>query len=372
VFAFCLLAVGFSLIYFYLWRRQYPEIQHCFEDSFDWQEQTFLTSVRKEEKSPFATTPLSPDNLQQVQELNSFDTPGTSVTSLAISSDNDFVLAGYLNGGVKFFSPSAEGKLLNIAASDSITSISIGENNWIAAIYTFRGEIILLNLLDGSVLARWSTGNASDRNKLAFVHDAGLIYSSAKTIYQCSLDSKENITMLRNQAVSEIADIEVDTQVKNLIYSTDGDNDSTGIPEIGVISLDNPNLVNRLNIHNTQITSIAFSSEGQRAASISVDGVMNITEIPGYKHRSIKAGGTKNVSVYTLVLNSNGSVAIVGSSDSNNEGTLLAFDLIKQSVIDTPNLYSSGITALRISQTGSLVASGDFKGTVKLWGIKGN
>lgn len=358
----------FAATMFFFWNRTYPTIATCFDGYPDLQITTASTIQANSNAAVVKVSPILATNVQQLVELHTFGTVDRPVTALAISSDNAVVASGYTNGVVNVFYL-ATGESKTLSQNGIIGSLAISPNNKVLAFYNYDGKITLWDIATHIEIANWDVGHSSDTNKLLFTTEGELIYSSVKSVYQCNLQSRENRKLFDNVAIAPLSDIILDVATEKLVYSTLGDNDSTGKPEVGIWDFDNPDNLQTFNLHNTQITDISVSLDGGRIASVSLDGIIKLVDVQLGADLSSFNMNNDAVSSYSIAANTDGSLLIIGDHTKGGENALSIWDVAKGSWIDNPNFYAEVIFTLMFNAAGNLIISGSADGTVQIWGI---
>ncbi|MEO8612553.1 MAG: hypothetical protein ABI690_31950 [Chloroflexota bacterium] len=363
----------------FLWNRAYPDIPTCFDNSPDLQ--SYRSTPSAKTTTDFMKTPqISVANIENLVELHSFETPDNHVSTLAISSDNTFVVTSYTNQSPKIFDLESGGTT-PVSDVKSVESIAISPDNKLLAFYNYEGNIALWDIPRRTLIASWDVGHTSNTNTVQFSSKGDLIFSSGKSVYLCNFASKKNQKLFDNISQARLADIIFNSRQNNLVYSTTGDNDSGGRAEIGIWNFDSPD--NRqsfdLNKSNTLINAIAVSLDGRRIASVSTDDSVNFIDtqtgmiLPTI---AIKNSSSPTNNDYDIALNMDGSLMVIGNRPDvgyrtkGEKGHLAFWDVNKRSLIQTIDAHAQEITSLIFDTTGNLIISGSLDGTVKVWGIK--
>lgn len=368
-----ILVILFGGGFIYLWQIFDPHIiPRCFEDAPDLQ--VFLSDVSSEQPSSelLRSPRVTPDNLHELVKLSSFGTVNGRVTALAVSPDDSVLAAVSINGPIQIFHLVGEESITIPGPHGIIYSLAISPSNNLLAIYGSDGVLRLFATHDGTQIAQWDIGIASYGNELSFISSQELVFSTGKWVYLCNLISKQNRKLfdvplmfsLETGGSATLWEFILTEDRSSLIYRNDGDNDSTGIPEVAIWDLNSNTKTQSFTHHDTLIDDLALSSNGQRLASIGIDGVVNTIDLPS--NRTLRPITTNRIfDDYRVALNWDGSLVFVTNQENRN---LSIWNAETGSLIPIDNFQNHPIENILFNHTGNLIITGG-GGQFDIWGV---
>jgi WD40 repeat protein len=367
------LIVFFALAFIYLWPIFDPHIiPSCFDDAPDLQ--AFLSDSSNEQRGPdlLRSPRITSDNVHELVKRTSFGTVDGRVTALTISPDDTVTAAVSFNGSIDVFHLMTEETVVISGPEGLIYSLAISPSNNVLAIYGSDGFLRLFDTHEGTQIAQWDIGIASYEKVLSFVSPHELIFSTGKYVYLCNLVSKQNRKLfdvplmfsLETGGSATLWEFVLTHDRSHLIYRNDGDNDSTGIPEVAVWDLDSNTKSQSFTHHETLIDDITLSSNDQRLASIGIDGVVNLIELAG--NTTLPSISTpRMLDDYRVALNWDGSLVFVTNQENGN---LSIWDAETGSLVPIDNFQNQHIEDILFNHMGNLIITGGDR-QFEIWAI---
>lgn len=373
-----ILSIG-ALIY--LWNRNYPEIAHCFYNAPDLQAVVSDAPSEQSHSDLLGLPRITSNNVHELANLHSFGTLDGRVTALAVSPDDTVIASVSINGPINVFHFTTQQTITISENKGIIESLAISPSNHILASYNSSGDITLWDTYHGNQIARWRVDGPSMHNRLLFLSPQELIYSTGMSVYLCNLASKENRKLFDSRGVAtfengnifdrggvaSLAEIMMSDDGLNLIYSTNGNNDSTGVPEVGIWNFASKMKSQSFKLHDTEISDISLSANGQRLASISGDGTIYIVDLQ--TNETLSSFTTENAAYvdYAIALNWDGSLVFVADQSTGN---LSAWNVETGTFINSDLFETENITDVIFSTTGNMVIFGGADDSITLWRIE--
>lgn len=118
--------------------------------------------------------------------------------------------------------------------------------------------------------------------------------------------------------------------------------------------------------NGSQVSCVAFSTEGKKIASGSTDGTIRLWDLEGNLIVEPLIGHTH--SVLSLAFSSIGSFLVSGDADS----TLRLWNMLGNQIGEPFHMQSGSVTCVAFNPKSNLIISGSSDGALQLWDLKGN
>lgn len=222
-----------------------------------------------------------------------------SISDLTIGPTGDW-LAASTRGGIEFWDPANGNRIAAISSETEITSIDASPDGSILASAGSDGSTVLWDTANARQIAVLA-GDVNGLIDVSFSSDGKLVatLSETGTIRIWDVDSRENLSLFPSRGIAGAIKFGPDTS--SLAWGLDGD--------IVIVNPTNGDSSAPLANHAGRVSTIDFSPDGQRLASIDSDGIVRLWDWRTKEFETFAVQGDR--SSMSLVFDSTGTKLFV-------------------------------------------------------------
>jgi WD40 repeat protein len=284
------------------------------------------------------------------------DRTSTSVQAIGVFSNNEYIVAGSMNGNVALFNYGTKTMVwTQTVSTNHVTAIAISPNEQLIACSTYDANVIVIDPKDGRILHRLEIPKEHPLvERVCFI--------SNSKIGACTWDGMFAVWDIETQRrVSESDEGYADTFVMDhahdrLIYAA-----PSGL--IYVSESGNFKDFYLLEAHNGKIWALAVSRSGNYLVSGGADTTLKVWDIN--ERRLIYEFNDHSLPVLSVAISRNSNILASASSDK----TAKVWDLTK-GVILREFLHEEQVVSVGLSSDGTIIATGTKNDLVNLWNTK--
>ena len=309
--------------------------------------------------------------------VHTFEGHQDDVNSVAISSNGKYLVSGGSDGTVKLWDTTKQ-SLVHTFESDRfyVNSVAISSDGKYLVSGGSDGTVKLWDITKQSLVHTFE-GHQDDVNSVAISSDSNYIVSGSEDdtvklwdiVYQTPVNTFEG----NKHSVTSVA---ISSDGNYIVSGSEDDTVKlwyTGNQSIRFWDIDNQSPVHTFEIresivhtfegHQSEVTSVAISSDGKYLVSGSEDETVKLWNITNQSLVHTFEGNQDNVD--TVAISSDGKYLVSGGGDK----TVKLWDITKQSLAHTFEGHQDNVNSVAISSDGKYLVSGSDDKTVKLWDI---
>ncbi|GGA26002.1 serine/threonine-protein kinase [Okeania sp. KiyG1] len=278
----------------------------------------------------------------------------SSVSSVAISPDNQMIASGSFDRTIKLWKLSTGELLDSFIASNIVLSIAFNPKSNILAIGNVGGIINIWDLATGTISCSLSRHSNS-------IVSMPVVFSPNGDFIASGSDDR-TIKIWHQKTCQLLYSIKNSRGINVVAFSPDGKILASGSSDnvIKLWEVETGNLIDKLIGHSRDINTIAFSPDGKVLVSGSSDKTIKLWSVE--KSKLIKTITGHSDWVRSVICLDKKTI-ISGSADK----TIKIWNMETGEVIKTLNGHSKDVNSVAISSYDNTIVSGSSDNTVKIW-----